>query len=109
MTDNVGKTDLAKSRKARAAMEDTLWFKPESGKGNTWGKDYVRIFPPHLSMDGVFYWGIPLHFGLGPGKQILPCPRRGFQQACAACAVSRLVLCTPGFHIILHLFLSIHL
>ena len=87
MTDNVGKADLAQARKVREAMDDTLWFKPEKGKGNTWGKNYLRIFPPHISMDGSFYWGVPLHFGLGPGKLILPCPRRGHNQTCPACTM----------------------
>ena len=85
MTDNVGTADLAQARKMREGMEDTFWFTPEGGKGNTWGKQFVRIFPPHLSMDGSFFWGTPIHFKVGPGQQNLPCPRRAFEQRCPIC------------------------
>lgn len=85
MADNIGKTDIDKSRQMREQMEDTFWFKTESGKGNTWGKNYLRILPPHTNMDGCFYWGVPIHFKVGPGQQNLPCPRRAFQQPCPVC------------------------
>jgi len=85
MADNVGKTDIGKSRQMREQMEDTFWFKAESGKGNAWGKNYLRILPAHISMDGCFYWAVPIHFKIGPGQQNLPCPRRSFNQPCPVC------------------------
>jgi hypothetical protein len=82
---NIGQTDMAKSRKMREQMEDTFWFRAPSGQGKTWGKSYVRILPAHTNMDGVFYWGVPIHFRIGPGQQILPCPRKAFNQPCPIC------------------------
>lgn len=82
---NIGKTDIGRSRQMREQMEDTFWFKAPSGKGNAWGKSYVRALPAHANMDGCFYWGVPIHFDVGPGQQNLPCPRRAFNQPCPVC------------------------
>lgn len=85
MASNIGKTDLDKSRQMREQMEDTFWFKAPSGQGKTWGKSYVRVLPAHANMAGCFYWGVPIHFSIGPGQQNLPCPRRAFGQPCPVC------------------------
>ena len=82
---NVGQTDMDQSRKRREQMEDTFWFKAPSGQGKTWGTSYVRILPPHTNMSGCFYWGVPIHFRVGPSNQILPCPRKAFNQPCPVC------------------------
>lgn len=83
--ENVGTTDIDKSRVARDQMEDTFWFKAKSGQGKTWGKNYLRVLPGHIKMDGLFFWSVPIHFGVGPGGQNLPCPRRLFNQPCPVC------------------------
>ncbi len=85
MADNVGRTDIDKSRQMREQMEDTFWFKAESGKGNAWGKNYLRILPPHTNMEGCFYWAVPIHFNVGPGQQNLACLRRGQNMQCPIC------------------------
>jgi hypothetical protein len=82
---NVGQTDMDQSRKMREQMEATFWFKAPSGQGKTWGTSYVRILPAHINMGGCFYWAVPIHFRIGPGKQILPCPRNAFNRPCPIC------------------------
>jgi len=66
-------------------MDDTFWFKAESGKGTTWGTNFIRILPPHVNMQGCFYHSVPVHFGVGPGNQNMPCPRKGLNQDCPVC------------------------
>lgn len=90
MSGNIGRVDPAKSREMRDQMDDTFWFKAESGKGNTWGRNFLRILPPHASMDGTFYFGVPMHFRVGPGQQQLACPRR-------ANLTNRCPICDFGF------------
>jgi hypothetical protein len=82
----VGKADLTKARKMREEMDDTSWFTAESGKGKNWGTNYVRVLPPHIKMEGLFYWSVPIHFKVGPGQQNLPCPRRAKLGGCPICA-----------------------
>ncbi len=82
---NVGQTDLTKSRQMRESMENTFWFRAPSGQGKTWGSSYARVLPAHMNMGGCFYWGVPIHFDVGPGKQIFPCPRNAFNRPCPVC------------------------
>lgn len=86
MDTNVGQTDIAASREAREQMDETLWWKPESGEGNRWKDNFIRILPPHINMEGKFYLGLPLHFDIGPTKAVVPCPRKGLQSPCPLCA-----------------------
>lgn len=85
MDSNVGQTDVAASREAREQMDDTLWWKPQTGEGNRWADNFIRILPAHKTMAGKFYLGIPLHFRVGPGNAIVPCPRKAFGEACPIC------------------------
>ena len=78
--------DTGATADARAQMADQTWWKPASGEGNRWGDNLIRIMPPHQSQDGKLYWGVPLHFGVGPNQAIMPCPRKAFQQPCPVCA-----------------------
>lgn len=78
--------DTAATLDARAQMDDQTWWKPQSGAGNRWGDNYVRLMPPHVALGGKMYLGVPLHFGVGPNQIIMPCPRKAFQQACPVCA-----------------------
>jgi hypothetical protein len=81
----IGSADLEKAQEKRAEMDDTAWWKPESGQGKTWGSNYVRVLPPHTNAENVFYYPIPIHYSVGPGKQILPCPRRAKTGTCPVC------------------------
>lgn len=78
--------DTAATREAREQMADQTWWKPEAGAGTRWGDNFVRIMPPHVSLGGKLYWGVPMHFGIGPNQIHMPCPRRAFQQPCPVCA-----------------------
>ncbi len=77
--------DTAATLDARAQMDDQTWWKPQSGAGNRWGDNFARIMPPHISLGGKMYLGVPLHFGVGPNQIIMPCPRKAFQQPCPVC------------------------
>ncbi len=77
--------DVGATREARAAMDEMLWWKPKAGEGNRWKDNPIRILPPHRAMEGKLYWGIPLHFGVGPGNAVIPCPRKAFNQRCPIC------------------------
>lgn len=85
MGSNVGQTDIAAAREARDRMDATLWWKPQSGDGNRWGDNFIRILPAHTNMEGNFYFGIPMHFGVGPNNAIVPCPRQGHGEPCPIC------------------------
>jgi hypothetical protein len=85
MDSNVGTTDIAAAREARDRMDATLWWKPKSGDGNRWGDNFIRILPAHKNMEGNFYFGIPMHFSVGPNKAIVPCPRQGRGEPCPIC------------------------
>ncbi len=78
--------DVGATREARAAMDETLWWKPKAGE-NRWKDNFVRLLPPHRSMEGKLWWGVPLHFSVGPGGSIIPCPRKAFAQQCPVCDV----------------------
>jgi hypothetical protein len=85
MDSNVGQTDIAASREAREKMDETLWWKPKSGEGKNWGENFIRALPPHVNMEGKFYFGVPLHFDVGPAKAVVPCPRKAFGELCPIC------------------------
>jgi hypothetical protein len=85
MESNVGTTDIAAGREALDQMQSTLWWKPDSGEAKSWGDNFIRILPPHTNMEGRFYLAVPLHFGVGPGRAIVPCPRQGHGQLCPIC------------------------
>lgn len=82
---NIGTADLDRAKTQRAEMDDTFWFTPESGQGKTWGENHVRVLPPHVTADGLFYFGVPIHFKVGPGQQNYPCPRRAKIGDCPIC------------------------
>lgn len=82
---NLGTADLGKTKTHRAEMDDTFWFTPESGQGKTWGENHVRVLPPHVTADGLFYFGVPIHFKVGAGQQSYPCPRRAKIGDCPIC------------------------
>ncbi len=80
----------ASTREDQAALTGkyTFW-KPE-----TPGTYYYRTLPPVESMvnpntgKAAFYWGVPLHFGIAPGrKTTVFCPRRASkgEMPCAVC------------------------
>lgn len=77
--------DTAATLDARAQMDDQTWWKPKSGAGTRWGNNYVRIMPPHPALNGKLYFGVPLHFSIGPNQVHLPCPRKAFQSPCPVC------------------------
>ncbi len=77
--------DTAATLDARAQMDDQTWWKPQSGAGNRWGDNYVRIMPPHTALGGKLYFGVPLHFSVGSNQVHMPCPRKAFQQPCPVC------------------------
>lgn len=83
---NLGQTDIGASREAREQMDESLWWKPEAGEGNRWKSNIIRILPPHTNMEGKFYFGVPIHFKIGPGSATVPCPRKAFQLPCPICA-----------------------
>lgn len=77
--------DTAATLDARAQMDDQTWWKPEAGKGNRWGDNYVRVMPPHPALKGKLYFGVPMHFSIGPNRVHVPCPRKAFQDVCPLC------------------------
>lgn len=84
---NLGEVDIAASRAKRDAMDATQWWKPQPGEGKKWGENYLRLMPPHISMGGVPYLDIPLHFGVGPGNVTVPCPKMKLGLPCSLCEV----------------------
>lgn len=85
MTSNVGQTDVGASREARDQMDASLWWRPQPGEGKLWGSNFLRVLPPHKNMEGKFYFGIPLHFDVGPTKAVVPCLRQGHGLPCPLC------------------------
>jgi hypothetical protein len=72
------KADRRAAEAARESMEQqgVRWLKPDVGS------TYMRILPPHPAMRNPetgaapFYWHVSLHFGVGPQKRVVVCPRR---------------------------------
>ncbi len=78
--------DAGATREARDQMVDQTWWKPKSGQGTRWGDNLIRVMPPHPSLGKKLFWGVPLHFSIGPNQIRMPCPRRAFQgQSCPVC------------------------
>ncbi len=84
---NYAKNDMDAAKAAREAMDRSgvRWWKAEVDA------NYVRIAPPHVNMidptSGAhrFYHPVCLHFGVGPAKKVVPCPRRMLDKFCPIC------------------------
>lgn len=79
-----GKVDVGKTKQARGQMEfgSTDFWKPKAGNGE-FEDNYVRVLPPHDSMDGRLFTAVSLHWM--PDKTSFLCPRNMHGGNCPVC------------------------
>lgn len=80
----VGKLDAQKTQAARQQMEfsNTAFWKPKAGNGE-FVANYIRVLPPHESMEGKLFQPVSLHWM--PDNTNFICVRRMFNQQCPVC------------------------